>query len=71
MIFVVAGCDNRIRMTYTAKWVCGMAVPEILEHSESADLLRKPLLPHVWRGEGEALLCKHERLFILISNIIA
>ena len=39
--------------------------PAILEHEESADLLRKSLLPHVRRGRGEpkVLSCKHERLF--------
>jgi len=40
--------------------------PAILKHSESADLLRKSLLPHVLAGRKlqKVLSCKHERLFV-------
>ena len=44
------------------------AAPAILEHEESADLLRKSLLPHVRRvPRSKALSCKHERLFDLLT----
>ena len=39
-------------------------LPQFCKHSESVDLLRKSLLPHVWRvPSSKALSCKHERLF--------
>ena len=44
--------------------------PAILKHSESADLLRKSLLPHVWRiPSSKVLSCKHERLSDLLTLI--
>ena len=44
------------------------AAPALLEHSKSADLLRKSLLFHVWRvPSSKALSCKHERLFDLLT----
>ena len=35
---------------------------------QTVDLLRKSLLPHVWRvPSSKALSCKHERLFDLLT----
>ena len=43
-------------------------LPQFCKHSESVDLLRKSLLPHVWRvPSSKALSCKHERLFDLLT----
>lgn len=38
-------------------------LPQFCQHSESADLLHKSLLPHVSRvSRSKALSCKHEQL---------
>jgi len=43
-----------------------LQLPQSYKHSESADLLRKSLLPHVWRfSSSNVLSCKHERLLSL------
>ncbi len=46
------------------------AAPAIPGHSESGDLLRKSLLPHVLQAlSSKALSCKYEQLFDLLTLI--
>ena len=52
----------------STNYFAAKAAPVILKHSESADLLRKSLLPYVWRvPSSKALSCKHEQLFELLT----
>ena len=45
-------------------------LPQSSKYSKSADLLRKSLLSHIWRvPSSNALSCKHERLFDLLTLV--
>ena len=45
-------------------------LPRSSQYSKSADLLRKSLLSHIWRvPSSNALSCKHERLFDLLTLV--
>ena len=45
-------------------------LPQFSKHSKSADLLHKLPLSHVWRvPSSNALSCKHERLFDLLTLV--
>ena len=82
-IFTVAGrseipchCKDVMGKVLPITWYSRIAplhaAHAILKHSESANLLRKLLLPHVWRGPSSKVLsCKHERLFDLFPLVLS
>ena len=68
MYIMILGSKGLLPPTDACELLRRKAAPAILEHSKSADLLRKSLLFHVWRvPSSKALSCKHERLFDLLT----